>query len=404
MKQEINEGIKLINKGIVPTGYKKTSVGICPVEWERYTFDDLYNFYGGYGVPREKLGNVGIPYLHYGDMHTTEKMYIKIDNEFNNLPKYNIVNFLEKQLLNGDIVFVDASEDYEGTCKTFVVYNQNCMPFVAGLHTFFGRNKTSLINIDYQKYLTKNQNTKKQIFKFVQGYKVYGVSRDNLKKVIINLPTKPEQEKIAKILDCATRQVELQEQLVDKLKVQKKALMQKLLTPQPDWKEVKLGDICEITTGKLDANEMVENGEYPFFTCSKDIYKIDKYAYDMEALLMAGNGEIGDIKYYNGKFNAYQRTYILYDFTFNIKYTRQYLLLHFNKAVCKGSQKSSMPYIRVDLLKNAKILYPQNIEQIVSVLENFDKQIELQQKLLEQNKLQQKALMQLLLTGIVRVC
>ena len=63
-----------------------------------------------------------------------------------------------------------------------------------------------------------------------------------------------------------------------------------------------------------------------------------------------------------------------------------------------------MPYIRVDLLNNAKILYPQNLDQIAIFLENFDKKIELQQKLLEQYKLRQKSLMQLLLTGIVRVC
>ena len=404
MKQEIKERIELINKGIVPTDYKKTPVGICHVEWEDFYLKDLYDFYGGLGIPREKLGNKGIPYLHYGDMHISEKMYVNSDRDIDKLPKYDKIVAEDKMLLNGDIVFVDASEDYEGTCKTFVVYNKNKLPFISGLHTFFGRNKTSLIHIDFQKYLTKIPEIKKQIFKYVQGYKVYGISRENLQKVNINLPSYHEQEKIAEILNCATRQVELQEQIVDKLKVQKKALMQKLLTPQPDWQEVKLGDICKITTGKLDANEMVENGKYPFFTCSKDIYKIDKYSYDMEALLMAGNGEIGDIKYYNGKFNAYQRTYILYNFTFNIKYAMQYLLLHFNQAVCKGSQKSSMPYIRVDLLNNAKILYPQNLDQIAIFLENFDKKIELQQKLLEQYKLRQKALMQLLLTGIVRVC
>ena len=403
MNQEIKEKIIQIGHGIILEGYKKTDDGICPIDWGKHYFKDLYDFYGGLGIPREKLGKTGVLYLHYGDMHTSEKMYIDLDKDIDKLPRYDKNVSKDQMLLNGDIVFVDASEDYEGTCKTFVIYNKNDLPLVAGLHTFFGRNKTNLLNIDFQKYLTKIPEIKKQIFKYVQGYKVYGISRENISKIYVNLPNNDEQENIAKILDCATKQVELQEQLVDKLKVQKKALMQKLLTPQPDWQEVKLGDICKITTGKLDANEMVENGKYPFFTCSKDIYKIDKYAYDMEALLMAGNGEIGDIKYYNGKFNAYQRTYILYNFTFNIKYAMQYLLLHFNKAVCKGSQKSSMPYIRVDLLNNAKILYPQNLDQIAIFLENFDKKIELQQKLLEQYKLRQKALMQLLLTGIVRV-
>ena len=66
-------------------------------------------------------------------------------------------------------------------------------------------------------------------------------------------------------------------------------------------------------TGKLDSNAMVEGGRYPFFTCAKEIFSIDNYAFDQEALLLAGNNAAGkyDVKYYKGKFNAYQRTYVL---------------------------------------------------------------------------------------------
>lgn len=72
---------------------------------------------------------------------------------------------------------------------------------------------------------------------------------------------------------------------------------------------VKLGDICQITTGKLDANAQVDNGIYPFFTCAEQPFKIDSFAFDTEALLISGNGaNLGYINYYKGKFNAYQRT------------------------------------------------------------------------------------------------
>ena len=72
----------------------------------------------------------------------------------------------------------------------------------------------------------------------------------------------------------------------------------------------KLEELIDIRTGKLDANASSENGKYPFFTCSKDTLKIDTYSYDCECVLLAGNGEL-NVKYYNGKFDAYQRTYIL---------------------------------------------------------------------------------------------
>ena len=74
--------------------------------------------------------------------------------------------------------------------------------------------------------------------------------------------------------------------------------------------KVRLGDYTLIKTGKLDANASSEDGAYPFFTCSKDALKINSYSYDCECVLVAGNGDL-NVKYYKGKFDAYQRTYIV---------------------------------------------------------------------------------------------
>lgn len=76
--------------------------------------------------------------------------------------------------------------------------------------------------------------------------------------------------------------------------------------------KVKLGDLTKIRTGKLDANASSSNGKYPFFTCSKEPLCIDSYSYDCECVLVAGNGDL-NVKYYHGKFDAYQRTYIIED-------------------------------------------------------------------------------------------
>ena len=72
----------------------------------------------------------------------------------------------------------------------------------------------------------------------------------------------------------------------------------------------RLGDYVNIKTGKLDANASSEDGQYPFFTCSVEPLRIDTYSYDCECVLVAGNGDL-NVKYYNGKFDAYQRTYII---------------------------------------------------------------------------------------------
>lgn len=74
--------------------------------------------------------------------------------------------------------------------------------------------------------------------------------------------------------------------------------------------EIPLSNCIELYTGKLDANAAEENGKYPFFTCGITPEKINTYAFDCEAIIIAGNGNF-NVKYYNGKFNAYQRTYVI---------------------------------------------------------------------------------------------
>ena len=76
------------------------------------------------------------------------------------------------------------------------------------------------------------------------------------------------------------------------------------------WPVKKLGDLTFINTGKLDANASDIDGAYPFFTCAMKPLLIDKFAFDCEAVLIAGNGDL-NVKYYEGKFNAYQRTYVI---------------------------------------------------------------------------------------------
>lgn len=407
MNHTIKNRIDQVNNGQVPEGYKTTEFGVFPIDWEmEKTFGDLFVFYGGLGKSREELGDKGIEYLHYGDMHRGEFNKVSYA-QYSVLPKYEMrVNGNETYLMkDGDIAFLDASEDLEGTSRAVLIDNPENKPFIAGLHTFVAKDRSEALTKYYKQYITKPEFVYKQFRTMACGFKVYGLNRNTITRIQYAYPKNiEEQQRIAEILMTWDEAIELQEEYIEKLKLRKKALMQKLLTTQKGWSRFRLGDICKITTGKLDANAMVEDGEYPFFTCSKEVYLIDKFAYDYEALLIAGNGDIGDIKYYNGKFNAYQRTYILYDFSIPIKYVMYFLEKHFDKEVLKGMQKSSMPYIKIDLLTNANIYYDdKHLKYTISLLSLSDDEISLQKQKLEKLRTQRKALMQLLLTGIVRV-
>ena len=137
----------------------------------------------------------------------------------------------------------------------------------------------------------------------------------------------------------------------------------------------KIEELCAITTGKLNANAMVENGEYAFFTCDAKPFRIDTYAFDMEAILISGNGsQVGHINYYKGKFNAYQRTYVLYDFQFiEVKFLLYCLENRLRKYILLKSKKGSVPYITLPMLQEFKVPLPALPVQreIVRILDSF---------------------------------
>ena len=407
MTPEIKQRIARLNNGEVPNGYEKTEFGIFPCDWVKdKTFGDLFDFYGGLGKSRDELGDEGHAYLHYGDLH--RGVFNVVSHEqYEQRPKYDVtLKGNETYLMeDGDVAFLDASEDLEGTSRAVLIDNPNNEPFIAGLHIIYGKSKSESLDKWYKQYITTPESVKKQFQRLSVGFKVYGLNRETLPKIQLSYPSSiDEQSKIAEILMKWDEAIELQEQYIALVETRKKVLMRKLLTPQEDWKYVLLGDICEIKTGRLDANAMEEDGAYPFFTCSKEVYKINQYSFECEALLMAGNGDIGDVKYYNGKFDAYQRTYVLSKFSFDIHYVMQYLLQNFDRDVMKGMQKSSMPYIKLDLLKNARIHYKSaDIQNTVKILSIVDAEITLCNKKLEQLKKQRKTLQQYLLNGIVRV-
>lgn len=136
---------------------------------------------------------------------------------------------------------------------------------------------------------------------------------------------------------------------------------------------VRLGDYVNIKTGKLDANAASENGKYPFFTCAIEPLRIDEYRYDCECVLVAGNGDL-NVKYYNGKFNAYQRTYIIEskDKTIlDVKYLYIFLS-QYVETLREQSIGGVIKYIKLENLTNAKLNILSIVEQN-SIVQNIEK-------------------------------
>lgn len=153
------------------------------------------------------------------------------------------------------------------------------------------------------------------------------------------------------------------------------------------WEYKKIGNICNITTGKLDANAANEDGLYPFFTCSRIPLSINTYAYDCECILIAGNGDL-NVKYYNGKFNAYQRTYILQLKNDVNGVEMRYIFAFFNLYIEELRRKSIggiIKYIKLGDLTNALLPLPDITTQlsIVSELDKINELIRLKKEQLK---------------------
>ena len=131
------------------------------------------------------------------------------------------------------------------------------------------------------------------------------------------------------------------------------------------WEIKKLGEVCKIQTGKLDANAKVDDGVYPFFTCDAKPYRINTYAFDDKAILISGNGSlVGHINYYNGKFNAYQRTYVLTQFiSFYIPFLICYLKGFLRSYIIENKKGGCIPYITLPILQDFTIPCPPLPEQ-----------------------------------------
>ncbi len=144
----------------------------------------------------------------------------------------------------------------------------------------------------------------------------------------------------------------------------------------------KLGDICTIRTGKLDSNASVEGGKYPFFTCAQETFSIDKFAFDTEAVLLGGNNANGifPLKYYQGKFNAYQRTYIIESKNRNkvlnkfVYFSLRPVLEYFKSA----SIGAATQYLTKPVLDNLKITSPDVDTQrsIIDIVYAYDELVD----------------------------
>lgn len=249
-------------------------------EWKIESFGNIYSFKGSNSLSREALNyeNGSVRNIHYGDIHTKfqtlfdlEKERVPFINASISTDKFKSENFL----LEGDMVYADASEDLNDVGKSIEIVDLKNEKVVSGLHTLLARQKDSKFVIGFGGHLFGSTGIRSQIQREAQGAKVYGISAGRLAGIKVYYPNnKDEQQKIADCLSSLDELVAAECTKLKALKAHKKGLMQQLFpaegetVPQlrfagfeGEWEERKFGKVIKIVSGKgFKASEYSNNG------------------------------------------------------------------------------------------------------------------------------------------------
>lgn len=387
--------------------YKQTEFGPIPSDWILCTFQDVLTTFSSGATPYR-----GIPEYYKGNVRwisSGELNYNKILDTVEHISQQAVRNAnlrvhqpgtflmaitgLEAEGTRGRCAFIGAPATTNQSCLAINGTERMCTEYLFWFYRMWGQ------------YLA---------FKYCQGTKQQSYTASIVRNLPIYVPKDiAEQQAIAEALSDIDGLIAALDRKIAKKRLIKQGAMQQLLTGKKRlpgfadlWVEKKLGEIVYITTGRKDVNEGSSYGAYPFFTCSTLIMRSNSYSFDKEAILIAGNGDVGNLHYYNGKFEAYQRTYVLYDFIENVQYLYLYLQAFLIHALNDGKVGSTIPYIVLTQLTDFVVKLPQDkAEQtaIATILTDMDKEIADLETKRDKYRLLKSGMMQKLLTGQIRL-
>ena len=402
-----------------------------PSGWKEKTIGEIFQFIKNYTNSRAELNDYDeISYIHYGDIHKYYRHRIECDKvDFPKISAEKLSKDINKisYVENGDLIVVDASEDYEGTCLSAEIKNLN-YKLVSGLHTFLLRDKNKIFADGYRGYIFYNHDVHIQCCKVATGISVYGISQENLKNIKIMIPPLDEQKRIADILSTFDKLIENLTKLIEKKELYKKGVMQRVLSGEvrfngftDEWKEVYIKDVGTIITGNTPStkDKSFWGGKHVWVTPTdinkKDIDNSERKLTDIglskarklpkNTLLVTCIASIGknSILRCEGSCNQ-QINAIIPNKNFSAEFL--YYIFENNKEYLNAKAPASATKIisKTEFEKLSFIL-PKIEEQnkIPELLTLIDKDIEILKQILQLRKLQKKGVMQKLLTGEVRV-
>lgn len=414
MNQTIRKRIEDINKGIVPEGYKQTIVGVCPVEWEEHTLADFLQFKNGLNKEKSAFGS-GTPIVNYTDVWKKRGLREKDIIGRVQLSQNEINNYEARE---GDVFFTRTSETIDEIGFSSVLLESVDNAVFSGF-VLRGRPYNDMVVKEYHQYCYSSDLMRSEIKKRSSMTTRALTSGPMLSEVSINLPSKPEQSKIAEILMKWDEAIELQEEFLHTLEIKRMAILQSFFSKEKCSNWIKLSDYvkevsnrnnigCQNVKSVSNKNGFIDqSSQFSKQVASEDVskYKVvtkDCVAYNPSRI------NVGSIAIYNEDIpGIVSPMYVVFKC---VNMDPRFLLLLLEtargkyevKSYLSGSVRDSLAF---EDLKSIELAVPpkERWGEIVDILNIIDAQYSLYNDKLSFLKRQRKALQQYLLNGIVRV-
>lgn len=356
-------------------GFRMTEIGPLPEKWEVVSLGSIVNVYDSQRIP----------------LRSEDRQRMR--GTFPYCGANGIIDHIDRYLFDGEFLLLAEDGGYWDRFKESSYVMDGKFWVNNHAHVLAAMNGRAVNH--YLMYMLNYLDISTFIGGTTRGKLTQGVMRS----IPIPLPQLSEQTAIAGVLSTLQKAIDAQDKVLAAATEVKKSLMRHLFTYGPvpiaeaekvprreteigsvpiGWEVAELGDTCAIVTGKKDVDQGNPDGLYPFFSCAQRMHRSDTYSFDCEAILIAGNGDVGSVKYYDGQFEAYQRTYVLHDFKQFTKYLYFFLDCNIKKELVLRRSGSAMPYIRKGDLANFVLPLPPLPEQkvIATVLSTVQKAIQ----------------------------
>ncbi len=376
--------------------------------WIPKKYDEIYSFYSTNSLSRDKLNYESgkVKNIHYGDIHTKfstlfdiSKAIVPFVNDdiiISNIPSENYCQ-------EGDLLIADASEDYKDIGKTIEIVNLDNEKVLAGLHTFLARPNKHNMAVGFAGFMLQYWGVREQVMKIAQGTKVLGLAKSRLAKIKLNIPSFPEQQKIASFLTAVDDKITQLTKKKALLEQYKKGVMQQLFNQEirfrddeggdyPEWEKSKIGNHFSVFMCKrIFAEETNHIGGIPFYKIgtlgdipdvyiSEDLYRDYRAKYKFPRtgeILITCSGTVGKCIPFDGEKAYFQDSNIVWLDNPSLKISNEFLFYILLRVNWGRLNSTTITRIYGSDLKALEIEYPCKQEQtkIANFLSALDDKI-----------------------------